>query len=388
MARGVCVARFRVLFNTDLTRNGKRTIFAYQPAHTETWSRVARRFCTKSDTDDDDDKSGSKKSSKSTKIKDSQVSVNYIQGLPHVTVPLPSRNEKCRFALKPVSHNVGDFLHMLRLEDRGIDRAVILNKEGVRIASTCSIESLMNEPFWLHVNDKHYLVTPPDRERISSEELTKLGDVRAMVAQLYEALHVGEYHVKKEKELIERLEELKYQLTPLEEKKQELDAQAVRKANMMTWLGLGLMSVQFGILARLTWWEYSWDIMEPVTYFVTYGTAMAAYAYFCVTRQEYNYNSVRDRQYLMTIHKRAKKKGFDLETYNNLKRQQAETEYDLNRLRDPLNLQLPTGWNTSNSSLSSTSISSEDDNKSTMSSSKSKLNKLISAATKKLKKEK
>lgn len=54
---------------------------------------------------------------------------------------------------------------------------------------------------------------------------------------------------------------------------------------MLTWIGLGLMSVQFGILARLTWWEYSWDIMEPVTYFVTYGTAMAIYAYYCVTRQ-------------------------------------------------------------------------------------------------------
>lgn len=45
------------------------------------------------------------------------------------------------------------------------------------------------------------------------------------------------------------------------------------------------MSVQFGILARLTWWEYSWDIMEPVTYFVTYGTAMAAYAYYALTKQ-------------------------------------------------------------------------------------------------------
>lgn len=53
----------------------------------------------------------------------------------------------------------------------------------------------------------------------------------------------------------------------------------------MTWVGLGLMGVQFGILARLTWWEYSWDIMEPVTYFVTYGTAMAAYAYYCLTKQ-------------------------------------------------------------------------------------------------------
>lgn len=53
----------------------------------------------------------------------------------------------------------------------------------------------------------------------------------------------------------------------------------------MAWAGLGLMSVQFGILARLTWWEYSWDIMEPVTYFVTYGTAMAAYAYFVLTKE-------------------------------------------------------------------------------------------------------
>lgn len=60
---------------------------------------------------------------------------------------------------------------------------------------------------------------------------------------------------------------------------------AQRKGTIMSWVGLGLMSVQFGILARLTWWEYSWDIMEPVTYFVTYGTAMAAYSYFVLTKQ-------------------------------------------------------------------------------------------------------
>lgn len=45
------------------------------------------------------------------------------------------------------------------------------------------------------------------------------------------------------------------------------------------------MGLQFGLLARLTWWEYSWDIMEPVTYFVGYGTTMAMYAYYVVTRQ-------------------------------------------------------------------------------------------------------
>lgn len=67
--------------------------------------------------------------------------------------------------------------------------------------------------------------------------------------------------------------------------KQEITLTADKKTSYLTWVGLGLMSVQFGVLARLTWWEYSWDIMEPVTYFVTYGTAMAAYAYYCLTKQ-------------------------------------------------------------------------------------------------------
>lgn len=60
---------------------------------------------------------------------------------------------------------------------------------------------------------------------------------------------------------------------------------AAKRTRRLTWLGLGAMGLQFGLLARLTWWEYSWDIMEPVTYFVGYGTSMAMYAYYVVTRQ-------------------------------------------------------------------------------------------------------
>lgn len=116
---------------------------------------------------------------------------------------------------------------------------------------------------------------------------------------------------------------------------------AHRRTEILTWCGLGFMSIQFGILARLTWWEYSWDIMEPVTYFVTYGTAMAGYAYYCITKQEYILEDVRDRQYLIAMHKKAKKQGLDLLQYNALRRQIVEVEEDLRRLRDPLYLHVP-----------------------------------------------
>ncbi|CAG2055393.1 unnamed protein product [Timema podura] len=142
-------------------------------------------------------------------------------------------------------------------------------------------------------------------------------------------------------------------------KRNELDLLSNRRTNVLTWVGLGLMSVQFGILARLTWWEYSWDIMEPITYFVTYGTAMAAYSYYVLTKQlanvpvmlsqttkdgkieEYILPDVKDRQHLIMFHKRARKVGLDLQRYNELKDNVSKIEADLRRLRDPLHIHLP-----------------------------------------------
>lgn len=52
--------------------------------------------------------------------------------------------------------------------------------------------------------------------------------------------------------------------------------------------------------------------------------------------QEYILPEVKDRQYLITLHKRAKKVGLDLDRYNQVKEQIYTIESDLRRLRDPL----------------------------------------------------
>jgi len=267
--------------------------------------------------------------------------IEVVSGLPHVTLALPSRREQCVFALKPISNTVGDFLQMIRYEDAGIDRAVIKNTSGVRIASSTSIQTLFSQSFKLCINDLEYIIEPPVIESLSNEELKKISDVKNLVSQLYEALNIDEFQVEKEKDILQELESLKTELGPLESQRQELIQLAEARSNGITWLGLGLMSVQFGILARLTWWEYSWDIMEPVTYFVTYGTAIAMYAYFVLTREEYQYPSASDRQRLVTFHKKARKHRWNVERYNQIQQGINSLEADLRKIRDPLQMHLP-----------------------------------------------
>lgn len=90
-----------------------------------------------------------------------------------MTVPLPSRKERCRFTLRPVSNTVGDFLQMLKAEDRGIDRVVILSLNQIRIASSTSIETLLQEDFKIHINDKYYQVHCPKYEKVTTEEVQR-----------------------------------------------------------------------------------------------------------------------------------------------------------------------------------------------------------------------
>lgn len=90
------------------------------------------------------------------------------------------------------------------------------------------------------------------------EDLERLSSVRNLVGQLYGAMNVDEHQLRLEREMMSELEKLQNELAPLEDKREKLNVVAVKRTNTLTWVGLGLMSVQFGILARLTWWEYSW----------------------------------------------------------------------------------------------------------------------------------
>lgn len=57
--------------------------------------------------------------------------------------------------------------------------------------------------------------------------------------------------------------------------------------------------------------------------------------------QEFYLPEVRDRQFLLGYHRKARKTGLDVTRYNHLKDKLYALETDLQRLRDPLVLNLP-----------------------------------------------
>ncbi|KAF6372101.1 mitochondrial calcium uniporter dominant negative subunit beta [Rhinolophus ferrumequinum] len=274
----------------------------------------------------------------STVVPPDEVTVNYRHGLPLITLTLPSRKERCQFVVKPMLSTVGSFLQDLQNEDKGIKTAAVFTADGNEIAGSTLMEILLMNDFKLVINKITYDVQCPKKEKLSSEHATEMENMKSLVNRLFTALHLEEFQKKREHHLLEKIDHLKGQLHPLEEMKATIEARSESKTSGLLWGGLALLSVQGGALAWLTWWVYSWDIMEPVTYFITFANSMVFFAYFLVTRQDYTYSAIKSRQFLHFFHKKSKRQHFDVVQYNKLKEDLAKTKESLNEVRRSLYL--------------------------------------------------
>ncbi|KAG9347067.1 hypothetical protein JZ751_005994 [Albula glossodonta] len=237
--------------------------------------------------------------------------------------------------------NVGDLLEDVQREDAGVTSTAVLTADGQRVASTTSLETLLSKDFQILINDITYRVHSPVRDTESSEHATQLDDLKTMVHMLHTALHLPGHHLKKEKDLLEKLDSLRQDLLPLERVKAQIEHKAESRSSWGLWGGLAALSFQGGVLAWFTWWVYSWDIMEPVTYFLTYTTSMGFLGYFILTKQDFVYPDAKDRQFLHYFYRAARRERFDVQKYNKLKEEVAAVEENLKRLRKPIQLQLP-----------------------------------------------
>lgn len=111
-----------------------------------------------------------------------------------------------------------------------------------------------------------------------------------------------------------RREELKL----LQEKKEEIDRVAHRHVRWILWSGLGIAVMQVGLFFRLTFWEFSWDVMEPIAFFATTTGIVIGYAYFLFTSKDPTYQDLMKRLFLSRQRKLFKKHSFDVDRFKQL----------------------------------------------------------------------
>lgn len=109
----------------------------------------------------------------------------------------------------------------------------------------------------------------------------------------------------------------------------ELDLAAHRQAGAIAY-GLSTALVgTFGLYFWLSFIHFSWDIMEPVTYFTGFGVSILGYAWWSITNQEYEYENIYHYVYSRRKRSLVTKASFDKTRYN-------EVEAALSRARDQL----------------------------------------------------
>ncbi|CAH9091006.1 unnamed protein product [Cuscuta europaea] len=112
----------------------------------------------------------------------------------------------------------------------------------------------------------------------------------------------------------------KAELENMEKQMEAMEKKAERMARKELRLGLGYLVVQTAIFLRLTFWELTWDVMEPICFFVTSGYAMAAYAFFLRTSKEPSFEAFFQARVSAKMKRLIKHHGFDIQKYNQLKR--------------------------------------------------------------------
>lgn len=110
------------------------------------------------------------------------------------------------------------------------------------------------------------------------------------------------------------------QLEQMEKQKAIIDQKAKALVRGELYCGLGYLVVQTLGFMRLTFWELSWDVMEPICFFVTTLHFAIAYGFFMRTSTEPTFEGYSHRRFKAKQEKLMKVHNFDVDKYNHLRK--------------------------------------------------------------------
>ncbi|KAG0465917.1 hypothetical protein HPP92_020081 [Vanilla planifolia] len=111
----------------------------------------------------------------------------------------------------------------------------------------------------------------------------------------------------------------KNELKEMEVKKAAIDSKAEAQVRKELWAGMGVVLIQIAALMRLTFWELSWDVMEPICFFSTSIYFMLGYAFFLRTAKEPSFEGFFASRFSAKQKRLMKTYSFDLSRFDELR---------------------------------------------------------------------
>ncbi|MCD7458738.1 hypothetical protein HAX54_039012 [Datura stramonium] len=110
------------------------------------------------------------------------------------------------------------------------------------------------------------------------------------------------------------------ELQQMEEQKTSIDKKAESLVRREMWFGLGCFAIQTTAFVRFTFWDLTWDVMEPICFYLTSTYFMAAYFFFLKTSKEPSFEGFFQARFSTKQKRLMKVHNFDLQRYNELRR--------------------------------------------------------------------
>ena len=116
------------------------------------------------------------------------------------------------------------------------------------------------------------------------------------------------------------LEKMRAEFDDFHNQYTEAKRRAESRSRMIVASGLILLCCQLAAFVRLTYYEFSWDVMEPISYFVGLTNAITVYIYYLWNRTDFSYESWERRLEGKHTEDYLRRRGVDLERYSALVR--------------------------------------------------------------------
>jgi hypothetical protein len=137
-------------------------------------------------------------------------------------------------------------------------------------------------------------------------------------------------HARKRQE--DKLFELQSELAKATQLDVETHKIARKLPNTGKWVALTGLTSFYGSLMYLVWDVYSWDVMEPITYFIGFTAVLGNSFYHSITKKDATYTNIWQKNFLKRLAAAQAERRFSATKVNELQQKIADVQRDVDLL--------------------------------------------------------